>query len=57
MAPIIKEKNKNIADPDNYRDITVASVVSKLFERVVLLKWEYLMQSSDYKFGFRMLER
>ena len=30
VVPIIKDKNKDIANMDNYRGITVASVVSKL---------------------------
>ena len=53
MFPIIKDKNKDIADTDNYRGITVASVVSKLCERVILFKWEDLMQSVIINLGSR----
>jgi len=34
--PLIKEKTGNLNDLDNYRAITLSSVISKLFEMVVL---------------------
>ena len=52
VIPIVKDRNKDAADPDNYRGIAVASVVSKLFERVILMKWENCLRSSDLQFGF-----
>ena len=50
---IVKDRNKDISDPNNYRGIAVTSVVSKIFERLILSKWEVLLQSSEFQFGFK----
>ena len=39
IVPIVKDKNGDASDPDNYRGIAVASVMSKLFERLMLTKF------------------
>ena len=38
IGPIIKNKCGNITDSNNYKPITIATIVSKLFESVLLLK-------------------
>ena len=53
VVPIVKDRNKDISDPNNYRGIAVTYVVSKIFERLILSKWEVLLQSSEFQFGFK----
>ena len=38
LIPIIKDKKAKISSIDNYRPVAVASVVSKVLERILLLK-------------------
>ena len=43
MVPIVKDRNGDISDPDNYRGIALSSVLSKSFERLVLMKFDQLL--------------
>ena len=43
IVPIVKNKCGNITDSNNYRPIALATIVSKLFESVLLLKCEYYL--------------
>ena len=36
LIPIIKDKKANISSIDNYRPVAIASVVSKVLERILL---------------------
>ena len=49
IVPIVKNKCGNISESNNYRPITLATIISKLFESVLLVKCE------DYsnQFGFK----
>ena len=47
IVPIVKNKYVN-----NYRPIALATMVSKLFESVPLLKCEYYLTTSANQFGF-----
>ena len=38
IVPIVKNKCGNITDSNNYRPIALATIVSKLFESVILMK-------------------
>ena len=49
----VKDKNGDASDPDNYRRIAVASVMSKLFERLVLTKLNHLLVTNELQFGFK----
>ena len=46
IVPIIKNKCGNLADSNNYRPIAIATIVSNLFESVILYKCEEF-DSSD----------
>ena len=40
IVPIVKNKCGNISESNNYRPIALATIISKLFESVLLLKCE-----------------
>ena len=44
LVPVIKNKSRRINDSDNYRHIALASIVSKVVEKVILNRIsEYLL--------------
>ena len=53
MVPIPKCKKKTLSCSDNYRAITLSSIVGKIFDLVVLLKEQVSLKSSDNQFGFK----
>ena len=52
IVPLLKDRNGDKSDPDNYRGITLSSIVSKMFERLLLLKYGHLLESNQLQFGF-----
>ena len=55
IVPIIKSPTGDISNSGNYRPIAIASVVSTLFEHLILLKLKPLLTTSDNQFGFKPL--
>ena len=53
IVPIIKNKCGNLADINNYRPIVIATIVSKLFESVILYECEDFLYTCDNQFGFK----
>jgi len=53
IIPIPKGKNANLTDSDNYRGITVSSVLEKVFDLVVLDKYSDRLVTSNLQFGFK----
>ena len=53
LVPVIKNKCGKISSKDNYRPIALASVVSKVLERVLLNKMEKYLFTNDSQFGFK----
>ena len=53
IVPIIKNKCGNLADSNNYRPIAIATIVSKLFEFIILYKCEEFLYTCDNQFGFK----
>ena len=53
LVPVIKDKVGKINAKDNYRPIALASVVSKLFERIVMNRIEDSIDTSSNQFGFK----
>ena len=52
-TPIVKNKQGDAGVSSNYRPITVASVISKLFEHFILSKITSYLVTVDNQFGFK----
>ena len=50
---IVKNKSGNLSDSSNYRPIALATIISKMFESVLLLKCAEYLSTSDNQFGFK----
>ena len=44
LVPVIKNKSRRINDSDNYRPIALASIVSKIVEKVIKCSCDSLMR-------------
>jgi len=53
MVPISKNKNGNISDAGNYRPVSLAIIISKLFEHYILSCISPLLTTTDNQFGFK----
>ena len=53
IIPIVKDKCKNISDAGKYRPIALSSVLSKVFELILLSKLKSYFCTTDYQFGFK----
>ena len=53
ITPIIKDKRGDITAADNYRPITLSSIISKIFEYMLLHDMSVFMPSDDLQFGFK----
>jgi len=52
-VPIPKGRNANLTVVDNYRGITLGSVFGRLFDLIVLDRYENLLVLNDLQFGFQ----
>ena len=52
IVPICKNKNGNISDAVNYRPVSLATIISKLFEHYILSCISPLLATTDNQFGF-----
>ena len=53
LEPIVKNKNKNVQDTNNYRPIALVTVISKLLERYILHRILPSLHTSQNQFGFK----
>ena len=53
LVPVIKDKCGKINDSDNYRPIALASVMSKIVEKVILGRMSSFLITSSNQFGFK----
>ena len=53
ICPTIKDKNGNLSDVTNYRHIALATVYSKILERILLNRLEEYLCTSHNQFGFK----
>ena len=53
LRPIVKDKTGNLSDKDNYRPIALATVSSKILERVILNRCKSSLLTSEHQFGFK----
>ena len=53
LVPIIKDNTGRIDRIDNYRPIALASVVSKVVERILLDRISHFLETWSNQFGFK----
>ena len=53
LVPIIKDKSGKINSKDNYRPIAIASIMSKLLEKLLLERLSNFLVTSSHQFGFK----
>ena len=53
LVPIIKNKCGSINSKENYRPIALASIVSKVLERIILNRIENVLNTNANQFGFK----
>ena len=53
LVPIIKDKSGKINSKDNYRPIAIASIMSKLMEKLLLKRLKDFLFTSSHQFGFK----
>jgi len=53
MIPLVKCKDGDFADANKYRAITLSTSVTKLFECVILDKFQSSSDIDAYQFGFK----
>ena len=53
IVPIVKDRNGDQGDLNNYRGVTIASIVSKVFEHSLRICFSEYLSTSRYQFGFK----
>ena len=53
IVPLVKNRNGDLTDKNNYRPITLSSTISKVFENVILYRLEEYLWTTDNQFGFK----
>lgn len=53
LVPVIKDKTGKISGTENYRPIALASVISKVFEQILMDRLKEYLITMDNQFGFK----
>ena len=53
LIPLIKNKCGDLSSKSNYRPISISTVLSKVFEKLILIKCEGLFDTSHNQFAFK----
>ena len=53
IVPIVKDRNGDKGDLNNYRGITIAPIISKVFEHALHIVFQSSLTSSIHQFGFK----
>ena len=53
LVPIPKDKRKSLSDSENYRAIGPNNVIMKLFDYIVLNKFDYVFETSSSQFAYK----
>ena len=53
IIPIVKDRQGDNGDMNNYRGITIAPIMSKIFEYVLQNVFQPFLSTSQYQFGFK----
>ena len=51
--PIVKDRQGDKSDLNNYRGITIAPIISKMFEHALRIIFHSFLSTSSYQFGFK----
>ena len=53
LIPVIKNKSKSICDKENYRPIALASIASKILEKILYNRMAEKLYTKNNQFGFK----
>ena len=53
ITSIPKCKRKSINDSENYRGIALSSILGKIFDWIILVKYSDIFETTDLQFGFK----
>ena len=53
IVPIVKDRQGDHGDMNNYRGITIAPIMSKIFEHALQIVFQPFLNTSHYQFGFK----
>ena len=53
IVPIVKDRQGDLGDMNNYRGITIAPIISKIFEYLLQTLFQDHLSTSNYQFGFK----
>ena len=53
IVPIVKDQQGDKSDLNNYRGITIAPIISKIFEHVLRILFQPYLSTTSYQFGFK----
>ena len=53
IFPLIKDKRKTCTSIENYRAISLCSILCKLFEYLIVDTLEDKLKSNNYQFGYK----
>jgi len=53
VVPVLKDRSGDLCSADNYRSITLSSVIFKVFEYCVLQKYNDMLNSNNLQFRFK----
>ena len=53
IIPLMKDRHGNKSDMNNYRGITIAPIISKIFEYSLQMIFQKFLTTSKYQFGFK----
>ena len=53
IVPLVKDRNGDKGDLNNYRGITIAPIISKVFEHALNIVFQSSLSSSTHQFGFK----
>ena len=53
LIPIPKNRRKSLNDSNNYRAIALSSILGKLLDHIILIKYKDIFDTSDLQYGFK----
>ena len=53
IVPLVKNRNGDLSDKNNYRPIALSSVISKVFVNVILYRLEEYLWTTNNQFGYK----